>query len=171
MQDFNWLEFMYDNFMLVFYLALFCIIFVLAFSGWIIKHQIGTKVLISRKTTAEMKSAKEDIGKGTVKIGKTLYKREGEPTYMSSLLRPYRLYVHFEGSDKVLGLNSLIKTDDTKLTDEAISNSAFQALLESEVIQQSVRGLVGSLLEKLVYLGAGGFIGIIIFEILRGLFS
>lgn len=170
MQEFNWIELMYDNFLLVFYVGIGCIIFVVLFTGWIIKHSIGTKVLVVRKTTAEIISAKEDIGKGTVKLNKKLYKKVGEPVFMSKLLRPYRMYIYQDGSDEVISLATFVRGSKLK-SEEAISNAAFQDLLESEVIEQSVRGLVGTLLEKLVYFAAGGGVFIIVWEILRGIFT
>ncbi len=170
MMQFNILEFLYDYFLFFIYAAIGCIIFVLAFTGWIIKHQIGTKVLIVRKTTAQIISSKENLGDGTVKIGKKMYKRSGDPVFMSSLLRPYRMYLHQEGSDKVISLAQFIK-GSIEEDEEGITNQAFQNLLESQVIEQSVRGLVGTMMEKLIYMCAGGSIFIIVWEILRGIFG
>lgn len=170
MQTFNWFEFMYDNFVLIFYLALGCILFVIIFTGWIIKHSIGTKVMVVRKTTAEIISAKENIGKGTVKVRGKLYKKVGEPVFMSKLLKPYRMYIHQDGSDKVISLATFV-TGEIDKDANIISNAAFQDLLESEVIQQSVRGLVGTMIEKLVFFAAGGGVFILVWEILRGIFT
>lgn len=170
MQTFNWFEFMYDNFILMFYIALGCILFVIAFTGWLIKHSIGTKVLVVRKTTAEIISGKEDIGKGTVKVKGKLYKKVGEPVFMSKLLRPYRMYIYQDGADHVMSLATFVR-GTIKKGEQAISNAAFQDLLESEVIEQSVRGLVGTMMEKLVYFAAGGGVFILIWEILRGIFT
>ena len=170
MQEWNWLELMYDNFLLVFYISIGCIIFVIAFTGWIIKHSIGTKILVVRKTTAEIVNASEDIGKGIVKLKGRMYKKIGEPVFMSKLLRPYRMYIYQDGADNVISLASFItgKVDD----DEAvISNAAFQDLLESEVIEQSVRGLVGTMMEKLIFMCAGGGLFIVVWEIIRGIFT
>ncbi len=174
MIQFDFFEFMYDYFIIVFWLAIGCILFVLGFTGWIIKHQIGTRVLVVRKTTAQIMKAQESIGKGIVKIGKRIYKRNGDPVFMSSLLRPYRMYLHQEDSEEVVSLTKYMKPkdeEDDSDKEDTISTSAFQDILENEVITASIKGLVGSVLEKLIYFCAGGGIFILVWEILKGVFT
>lgn len=165
-----WIEIIYDNFLIVFWLGIGCILFTLVFSGWIMKHKIGTKVLVVRKATGSLISASENIGESTVKFDNKLYKiyQKDSPSFMQSLLRPYRLYIHPEGSDYVFSPQIITHIKGLQRKDDDI---AFQKILQAEVIQQSVRGLVGSLLEKLIYMGAGGCITIIIWEIIRGVFG
>jgi len=187
MQDFI-IEIIYDNFILVFWLAIACIIFVLSFTTWIVKHQIGTKVLIVRETTGEIVGAKEKLGEGTVKIKKKLFMKRGEPIVMQSLLRPYRFYLHEEGSDFVVSPAAYVpnivitkdketgKTISETITEQEIKtdssiNMLYQKLLEGEVVQQAVRGLVGSVLEKIIYMLAGGLIFVILWEVIRGIFG
>lgn len=179
------IEYLYNYFPLLIWIAFGCIIFVLAFTSWIIRAQIGTKVMIIRNNTGEMKRFKEPIGKGYVEWNKTKYKINGQPVFCHSLLRPYRFYLHQEGSEEVISPNLYIYKTTPKKKDEkgneiideqleesdTISNAAFQDILENDVISQSIKGLVGSLMERLVYLAAGGFLGIVLWEILQGVFA
>lgn len=168
LQEFNWIEFIYDNFIIVFYVSLFTIIITFIFSIWIIKHQIGTKVLVIRKATGQLVGAKEVIGEGTCEFGKKKYKiyRKQSPSYMESFLRPYRLYVHPEGSSYVYSPQILSEKEKIELQDDDVT---FQKVLRAEVIQQAVKGLVGSTLEKIILIIAGMGIGVFLWEILRAM--
>jgi len=169
-QNINWLEIVYDNFLWVFYLSIATIFITVIFSTWIIKHQIGTKVLVIRKATGQLVKAKEIIGEGTCEFGKKKYKiyRKQSPSYMESFLRPFRLYVHPEGSSYVYSPQILGEKEGIELQDDDVT---FQKVLRAEVIQQAVRGLVGSTLEKIIFALAGGCVAIFIWEIMRAITS
>ncbi len=168
------LEYLYDNFILVLYLAIFCIIFSLFFLTWIIKYHIGTGVLVIRSSTAQLIKASEPIGEGCVKFeaeGKTVTKKiyqSGSPSFMNRFLRPIRLYLHPENSSYVYPPSVITKIKGINLQDDSVS---FQKLLNAEVIEQSVKGLVGTMIEKLIYMLAGGMVFIFIWEILKAVIT
>ncbi len=156
MQDI--IEILYDNIVYTFVIsiALFIIGFILVI--FVIKKGIQTRVLVVRKTTAELLPAREDIGKGVIKFGKKTVLKGGEPCYIRLGLTPCRLYLHFEGDDKVVS--------PARESDLNIPPNALQNILEEQVIAQMVAGLTRTKRELIFLLLAGATVGFFISQIL-----
>jgi len=163
--QFNIWEILYDYFGVILAIAFLMIIISIVMFNFMLRNRIKTKVLIIRDTTGMIVSVKEKIGDSQVKINKRWYKRRGEPLFISGFLSTYRLFIHKEGTEFVVGVGHFFK----KLTATETEKQMFQELIESKIIEQSVRGLFGALIDKIIMIFAGMAIGVFAWEILRSI--
>lgn len=155
------IEFLYDNFLLIIAIAVIVSATSLFKMYSMMIRRIGTKLLILRKTTADIVPVRENIGDGVIWWKKRVFRIFGTPVLLNEAF-PSRLYVTTDESDTAFGPNELIK-GIPEITPDMMR---IRTALETELAEQAMRGLGVGMRQKvwfiLQYIFMGFLIGVVL---------
>lgn len=150
-------SYLYENWFVFFGIMLTVIILLTLFVVRIVVTRIQTKVLYFQKNSVDEYKAK--VKTGLVHFNKMSVQRKKDPYMRKKGWRVQRLFIVQENRKATLDFRQ-VKPDPKK------DKIMWEAVIESQAITQSIKGLLETTKTILIYLCAGAGIGFLVSQVL-----